>query len=107
MQIVITTVLIKKPIKTGTSFLGSSFVPSKRMKGIKKAPIPTTIVYSKIVIRYWIQAKMAQKTNTIQQNIVIIMVGTCAKEAVILPKPFFMKFTSLSLISSMSIAYAI
>ena len=76
---VITMILIKNLVKTGTSFLGSSLVPSKRIKGIKKAPIPTTIVYSRIVIKYWMQAKIAQKTSTRQQNIVIIMVGTWAK----------------------------
>lgn len=49
---VITMILIKNPVKTGISYLGSSLVPSKRIKGIKKAPILTTIVYSRIVIRY-------------------------------------------------------
>ena len=50
IMISITIIFIINPIKTGTSFFGSSFVPSRRMKGMKKAPIPVTMVYSIIHI---------------------------------------------------------
>ena len=62
-------------MKTGISFFGISFVPSNRMKGMKNAPMPMIIVYSRIVMTYCISAKIVQQIKAMQLKIVIIMLG--------------------------------